>query len=94
LNLPWEFTTPTLQKKYNSPEEVLDLAGLRIIGRTLGNVKKIEIVIENNFKIHPPEKDVKQKELEEIRLDIFQHTILHPFLMIISDYVKIGDLLI
>jgi ppGpp synthetase/RelA/SpoT-type nucleotidyltranferase len=33
-----------LQQKYVSPEEVLDLAGLRIIGRTLGDIRRIETV--------------------------------------------------
>ena len=51
------------EKKYKRPEEVSDLAGLRIIGPTLGDVKKIETVVENNFMIHSPGKEDKQKEL-------------------------------
>ena len=41
----------------------MDLAGLRIIGRTLGDIRRIEPVVVNNFKILPPGKNDKQKEL-------------------------------
>jgi putative GTP pyrophosphokinase len=52
-----------LEKKYENPDEVLDLAGLRVIGKTLGDVKRIESVVKENFKILSPGKDDKQEEL-------------------------------
>ena len=57
------WTDKYFQKKYKRPEELTDLAGLRIIGPTLRYVKKIETVIESNFRIYGPGKEDKQKEL-------------------------------
>lgn len=75
-----------LQEKYDSPEKVLDLAGLRIVGLTLGNVRRIENVLVKNFKIHSPGKDDKQKELGRDKIGYIS---IHYTVSLSDDHIKL-----
>lgn len=94
------FTTENRVKKFPSwkdkfirdncvrPEEVLDLAGLRIIGRTLGNVRRIETMVTRNFKIHPPGRDDKQKELGRDKIGYIS---IHYTASLSYDHIKLSE---
>lgn len=77
-----------LQGNYDSPEKVLDLAGLRIIGRTLGDVRRIDPVLVNNFKILPPGKDDKQKELGRDKIGYLS---IHYNASLSDDHIKLTE---
>jgi putative GTP pyrophosphokinase len=55
------------KRGYDNPEQVTDLAGLRIIGFILSDTEKIEKIIEDNFE-YVGGKEVKAEALEKDRV--------------------------
>ena len=62
------FEKKIVRKQYRSPEEVLDLAGVMIVGSVLSNAELISKVIESNFRI---DWDNSQDHLNKLAEDRF-----------------------